>query len=143
MVTSASPTRRQILLGVGAGAGLVLAACASEGGESPEETSTPSPLLPAGTDLAAVDAVPVGSALAVTVDDEPFLVTQPEAGRLLAFSAICTHQGCPVGVGEGELLCPCHQSRYDLATGEVLGGPAPRPLPEVPVEVRDGRVVTT
>ena len=144
MGTVKIPTRREVLLGAGAGAGIVvLAACGSGDGNAPEAPSTPTPLVPVGTELAAVSAVPVGGSLNVTVDDEPVLVTQPEDGVVFAFSAICTHQGCTVGQGEGELLCPCHQSRYDLATGEVLGGPAPSPLPAIEVEVQDGRVVAT
>ncbi|WP_454044137.1 Rieske (2Fe-2S) protein [Cellulosimicrobium sp. Marseille-Q8652] len=92
--------------------------------------------------LAQADDVPVGGALGVTVGGAQLLVTQPEEGSFAAFSAICTHQGCTVAPGDGELVCPCHASRYDLATGAVLGGPAPEPLPEVPVTVESGEVTS-
>lgn len=141
MAIAESLSRRDVLAGAGAGAVvLALAACSSDGAPSPAPTTGTE--LPDGTDLTAVSDVPVGGAVLVTVDEAPVLVTQPEAGEVLAFSAVCTHQQCTVNPGDGELLCPCHQSRYDLATGEVLGGPAPLPLPGIPVVVADGRVVT-
>ncbi|MCZ2263535.1 ubiquinol-cytochrome c reductase iron-sulfur subunit [Isoptericola sp. QY 916] len=68
-------------------------------------------------------------------------MTQPTQGEVHAFSAICTHAGCTVAPGEGELLCPCHQSRYALTDAAVLGGPAPEPLPAIQVEVSGEDVV--
>ena len=59
----------------------------------------------------------------------------------LAYSKICTHAGCPVGLYRaqaGELLCPCHQSTFDVFTGATpVFGPAARPLPQLPIEVDD------
>ena len=55
----------------------------------------------------------------------------------LAYSKLCTHAGCPVGLYEEELqklLCPCHQSLFDVLTGgNPVFGPAPRPLPQLPI----------
>ena len=60
---------------------------------------------------------------------------------IVAYSKICTHVGCPVGLYEQtthHLLCPCHQSTFDVADGaKVLFGPAKRPLPQLPIEVDD------
>ena len=69
-----------------------------------------------------------------------------DAKNLVAFSAICTHLGCAVSGrldGQGLIVCPCHASRFDPAQGAaVIGGPAPRPLPALPVLVRpDGTLV--
>lgn len=58
---------------------------------------------------------------------------------VLCFSKICTHVGCPISLYEQQthhLLCPCHQSTFDLAdNGKVIFGPAPRPLPQLPLAV--------
>ena len=60
---------------------------------------------------------------------------------LVCYSKICTHAGCPVGLyraAVGELLCPCHQSTFDVNRGAaVLSGPAGRPLPQLPIGVDD------
>lgn len=62
------------------------------------------------------------------------------ADGVVAYSAICTHQGCWVtrlatmGELKGNLLCPCHGSVYDPRRGaQVLDGPAPRPLATLPL----------
>ena len=134
--TDGGPTRRAVLAGLGAGAGLVVLAACTGGRDSSDEA------LASGTDLAAVSDIPVGGALAVTVDDAPVIVAQPAEGEIVAFDALCTHQRCPVDPGPGDLRCPCHGSRFDLGTGDVLSGPADRPLPSIAVVVRGGRVVT-
>jgi ubiquinol-cytochrome c reductase iron-sulfur subunit len=58
---------------------------------------------------------------------------------IVAFSKICTHVGCPISLNERtthHLLCPCHQSTFDLAdSGRVVFGPAGRPLPQLPITV--------
>ncbi len=55
----------------------------------------------------------------------------------VAYSKICTHAGCPVGLYEDQthhLFCPCHQSTFDAANGcKVIFGPAARPLPQLPI----------
>lgn len=58
---------------------------------------------------------------------------------IIAFSKVCTHVGCPVALYEQQthhLLCPCHQSTFDVADGaKVVFGPAKRPLPQLPIAV--------
>ena len=60
---------------------------------------------------------------------------------VVGFSKICTHAGCPVGLYRAEsheLLCPCHQSTFDVLKGaEPNFGPADRPLPQLPIEIDD------
>jgi ubiquinol-cytochrome c reductase iron-sulfur subunit len=60
---------------------------------------------------------------------------------IVAYSKICTHVGCPVALYEQQthhLLCPCHQSTFDVADGaKVVFGPANRPLPQLPITVDD------
>jgi Rieske Fe-S protein len=88
--------------------------------------------------LAAVDDVPDGGGL-VLADQRVVLVRSGDEVR--AFSSTCTHQGCPVdGVSDGVITCPCHGSAFDAATGDVVTGPASRPLERVQVEVADGVV---
>ena len=57
----------------------------------------------------------------------------------VAYSKLCTHLGCPVGLYEQELqllVCPCHQSMFDVTNGAIPQfGPAPRPLPQLPLYV--------
>jgi ubiquinol-cytochrome c reductase iron-sulfur subunit len=60
---------------------------------------------------------------------------------IVAYSKICTHLGCPVGLYEQQthhLLCPCHQSTFDVTQNcKVIFGPARRPLPQLPLGVDD------
>ena len=82
--------------------------------------------------------------------------TSPRAGDartgastgILCYSKICTHVGCPISLWEQQthhLLCPCHQSTFDLAdNGKVIFGPAARPLPQLPLMVdSEGYLVAT
>jgi ubiquinol-cytochrome c reductase iron-sulfur subunit len=67
-------------------------------------------------------------------------------GDVVAFSKICTHAGCPVGLYRAdskELYCPCHQSVFEVLEGaKPAGGPATMPLPQLPMEVdADGYLV--
>jgi Rieske Fe-S protein len=67
------------------------------------------------------------------------------AAGVVAYTAICTHTGCDVSdwlPDEGMLYCPCHFSKYDPKDGAmVVDGPAPRPLPALPLAVADGKLV--
>jgi len=60
----------------------------------------------------------------------------------IAYSKLCTHAGCPVGLYRAqahELLCPCHQSTFNVLRGaEPVFGPAARPLPQLPLGLDDG-----
>ncbi len=61
------------------------------------------------------------------------------AGDLVAYSKLCSHMGCPVGLyqaQEGLLLCPCHQSTFKVRDGcRPIFGPAARSLPQLPIAV--------
>jgi nucleotide-binding universal stress UspA family protein/nitrite reductase/ring-hydroxylating ferredoxin subunit len=61
---------------------------------------------------------------------EKFAAFMDEHGELHVRSARCTHMGCTVAWNPGERTfdCPCHGSRFS-PTGEVVNGPAARPLP--------------
>jgi Rieske Fe-S protein len=64
------------------------------------------------------------------------------AEGVVAYSGVCTHTGCDITLWKAESIrfrCPCHESEFDPKdAGRVVGGPAPRRLPRVPVKVVDG-----
>ena len=66
------------------------------------------------------------------------------AEGVVAYSGVCTHQGCPVNMWSKDrnaFVCSCHASVFDPKNGaEVIGGPAPRPLPALPLKAADGAV---
>lgn len=67
------------------------------------------------------------------------------ADGVVAYSGVCTHQGCPVNMWTTEraaFYCSCHGSIYNPKDdAEVMDGPAPRPLPALPLKVADGVLV--
>lgn len=140
--TGSDLTRRDVIRGVAAG-GLalpVLAACGGGGGTTSPKGASGSAPGSAPSVSAPVAEIPVGGGKIFTA--QLVVVTQPSKGDFKAFSATCTHQGCPVNeVSGGEIICPCHASHYSIDDGSVLSGPAPTPLPEYPVSVKGGRVV--
>ncbi|MET7752254.1 Rieske (2Fe-2S) protein [Micromonospora sp. NPDC005367] len=107
------------------------------------------PLRPADVPTGTVVAVfpegdlDAGDAPAFAVRLQPERFTRPPAGGhldgLVVHSLLCTHAGCPVRLylhETGRVLCPCHQSSFDLFAGaEPVAGPAARPLPGLPIEV--------
>ena len=83
-----------------------------------------------------------GSAVEFEESGSPAVLVHLDSGDFVAYSAVCTHQGCTVAYRGGQLACPCHGSVFDPANGAaVVSGPAGRPLPEVPVEVSGGEVL--
>jgi ubiquinol-cytochrome c reductase iron-sulfur subunit len=104
------------------------------------------PAFAEGVDRDRLDA----SLIVVRLHEEDLHLPTPRASwaplGILAFSKICTHAGCavsmfryplfPAKVPRPALVCPCHYSTFDPARGgEVIFGPAGRPLPQLPVAV--------
>jgi rieske iron-sulfur protein len=79
---------------------------------------------------------------------DPAVLTDETRARaadgVVAYSAICTHQGCPVNMWSKEqnaFVCSCHASLYDPRNAaEVIDGPAPRPLAALGLKLKDGVV---
>ena len=150
--TDSLATRRGVLAGVGlvglasaitaCGAGASSSSTAGNAATTQAATGT-TPAAPAssaasssaaGNALTATSKIPVGSGM---IFPEPqVVVTQPSAGEFKAFSAVCTHMGCIVNqISNGTIDCPCHGSQYSITTGDVVSGPAPRPLPAKQIKV--------
>ena len=97
-----------------------------------------------GQELAQISRVPAGAAAKFTDSGNPAVLVHLPNGKFAAYSAVCTHQGCTVVYQNGQLLCPCHGSVFDPSKGgAVLSGPAPSPLPQIPVKVRSGGIYRT
>ena len=105
-------------------------------------TSATSAAAGGGVTVAVAD-VPVGGGTILT--DALVVVTQPTSGEFKAFSATCTHQGCTVTkVENAKIICPCHNSQFDITTGEPRSGDrATKPLPGKTATVSGGSVSVT
>jgi Rieske Fe-S protein len=90
--------------------------------------------------LALTSDVPVGGGKVLA--DKKIVITQPRAGSFQAFTAVCTHQGCTVSsVSGGTVNCPCHGSKFSIANGSVVTGPAPSALAPVSIKVQGTSIV--
>jgi Rieske Fe-S protein len=95
-----------------------------------------------GTAIASESELAPGSAFPFEDSGNPAVLVHLDNGDFVAYSAVCTHQRCEVAYQGGNLACPCHGSVFDPANGaEVVAGPAPRPLPKIPVKVEGGEVL--
>ncbi len=92
--------------------------------------------------IARLDEIPIGSSLLFHYpsEGEPRLLVRLSETSFVAFDQECTHLTCPVipKPAEGELHCPCHKGRFDLASGRPIAGPPRRALPRVLLLEREG-----
>lgn len=92
---------------------------------APSATATATPL-PAGA-FTRTEDIPVGGGK--TFEAEKIVVTQPTPGEFHGFDLTCTHAGCLVNKVEyGQIVCPCHGSKFSIADGRPEEGPALLPL---------------
>ena len=139
-------SRREFLAGAvkasGAAAALGAGGCMPDLGPAPF-VDAPAPVngkiaLPLAT---YPDLAREGGAVIVRSPGAPLiLVARTPDGGFAATGAICTHQGCPVGVDGGEIVCPCHLSRFGF-DGTVHHPPARAGLQTYGVS-SDGTTVT-
>ena len=158
MPSVAVSSRRTALACAGAACAAVLAGCSKynsnnggvAGGQpAPASSSSAAPASQAGSGsgaaaapaaLASTSDIPVGGGKILA--DKKFVLTQPKSGEFHGFSAVCTHAGCTVGsVSGGTINCPCHGSRFNIANGAVVNGPASSPLPPVNITVQGTSIV--
>ncbi len=91
----------------------------------------------------ALDAIGDDQIAAFNVDGHAVAIAR-SAGQLFALDDMCTHAECPLSDGEvedGEVICSCHGSRFDLRTGDVIAGPATEPVPSYQIQIDGDSVV--
>jgi thiosulfate dehydrogenase [quinone] large subunit len=103
---------------------------------------------PAGTAIGPAKDVPVGGAASFSDPrtGDPSIVIQPTARKFLAYDAVCPHAGCTVEYNQSAtlLVCPCHGSQFNAATGAVETGPAATGLTPINIaEGSDGQLYAT
>lgn len=88
--------------------------------------------------------VPPGGGKVVAMGSKPAIVVNTAQG-VRAYSAICTHLGCVVAWNDmiGAIQCPCHDGRFNPASGAVISGPPPAPLPPITVSVEGDQIFLT
>jgi nitrite reductase (NADH) small subunit len=94
--------------------------------------------------VCSVDDVPLGEGRAVTINGRPIALYRLPAGWF-AVQGSCTHQGGPLADGiaaDRSVICPLHERRFDLATGEPLGHDCAA-LQTFAVNERDGEIFLT
>jgi cytochrome b6-f complex iron-sulfur subunit len=82
------------------------------------------------------DEIPLGTAKEIIFNETPLVLINRRGSGFIALSRICTHLGCLVGYDKfnDKLICPCHAGEFDLE-GNVLSGPATKPLPRYPLKI--------
>jgi cytochrome b6-f complex iron-sulfur subunit len=86
--------------------------------------------------------LPVGAARNIRYRGSATVVIRTGERNFHALSAACTHLGCIVkwDSGKGLLVCPCHAAIFDVS-GNVISGPAPRPLASYPVQLVQDEII--
>ena len=138
----AALSRRTVIkhAGLAAAALAGLSACTNYGAGSGTPSSAPASSgagSAGGATTAKTAEIPVGGGKIFA--DFQTVVTQPTTGEFRAFSAICTHQNCPVTEVTDTINCNCHGSRFSITDGSVVNPPATQALAakQVTVEGED------
>jgi thiosulfate dehydrogenase (quinone) large subunit len=161
MVTAAAAVASLIIGGLAAGLGRLAGGTSGQAGVSrlpsaspqiagprPAATNSASASrgsAPAGQAIGPASAVPVGQAASFQdpATGDPAIAIQPQAGKFLAFDAVCPHAGCTVAYDPSAkvIICPCHGSQFSASTGAVETGPAATGLTSIAIaEGADGQL---
>ena len=81
----------------------------------------------------APELAEVGGAVTVTSRNAPAVIVINSGAGLVGLASSCTHAGCPVGFSHGAVICPCHESAFDL-TGKPTHPPATKALRRFPID---------
>jgi nitrite reductase/ring-hydroxylating ferredoxin subunit len=89
------------------------------------------------TTVARVSEIPAGTGKQVSLNGMTIAVFN-DAGKIYAVAGVCPHRGAPLAEGmcqQGQVMCPWHSARFDLATGQHLCPPAKSGVATYPVQV--------
>lgn len=93
--------------------------------------------------MTSIKDLPPGKMIGVEVGGKSVLVVNL-AGKYYAIGNVCTHRGCLLSEGtlEGEIVqCGCHMSRFDVTSGNVVGGPAKKREPVFQVKLEANQIL--
>lgn len=137
-----------------AGAAVALTACGDGSSAAPNNVpSAPPEPVGDGTVVATLTELAVGARLSVTAartgadgktKDAGFLLFRPNEKTVLAYTAICTHQGCAVSTKApqgDDFYCACHGSHFQPSDGKAIAGPARGALERIAASIKGQDVV--
>ena len=142
-------SRRSFVVATGATVAGTLAGCGGSASSPSSPTPTPTPAATPANEL-RLPLMAVGETVAATANlvgalITPLAVTRLSEAQVVAVSRICTHEGCTValpGAAGATLECPCHGSRF-RTDGQLVNGPANRPLGSFPARIEGNEVIVT
>jgi len=150
MTDIAQPARRTVMSASAVlGSAALLTACGDGHSEAqvPEASPAPSPTGEGQAVIALADLA-VGTRATVqakhpTGAEIPVLLFRPNEKSVLAYSSVCTHQGCVVTTksSKDDFFCACHGSRFKPSDGTVTDGPAIAPLARYATEIKNEKVI--
>ena len=141
-------TRRVFVVATSATVASTFAGCG--GGSSPSGPSSTPPTPPPLSGEVRVPLMGVGQTVGASANlvgglVTPIAVTRVSDADVIAVSRVCTHEGCIVALPSAPgatLDCPCHGSRF-RTSGQVVNGPASRPLFQFPARIAGTEVIVT
>jgi len=149
MTDNVFPARRTFMCASAVlGSAALLTACGDGHSEAdtPEASSVPKPTGQSQVVMKLAD-LEVGARTSVQAKhpsgkEIPVLLFRPDEKTVLAFSSVCTHQGCVVTAesSQDDFFCACHGSRFKPADGTVLEGPAIAPLGRYATEIKNDQI---